>query len=230
MPLGIPSLEDIAGAAGTQQEREEAPDPFQDPFREANQRRLEEEIMRSRGRGTTTGPTEFREGQITLAQQLAQQAAGQGPSLANLQLQQATDRTLSQALAQQASAGLNPALAQRGLLQQTSQIGQQAAGQSAQLALQEQLAARQQLGGVLGAGRAGDVQAQALEDQLLRAFLGAGLSLDQAQFMANQEKERLRVQEELARAGLSAQKEQARLGFVGGLLGAAGAGVAAGAT
>lgn len=79
------------------------------------------------------------------------QANGQGPNLANLQLQQATNQNNQQAAGQLASQrGMNPALAQRIISQQQAMNNQNAAGQSGILRAQQQLAAQQGLGNVLG--------------------------------------------------------------------------------
>lgn len=101
----------------------------------------------------------FRQYQLGLAQQLQAQATGQGPSLAQLQLQQATDRTLNQSLGQIRSAtGANAGLAARtAALASAQQLG--AAGNaSGQLRLQEQMQAQQALAGLANQGRSGDLQ------------------------------------------------------------------------
>jgi len=146
---------------------------------------------------------QFRQGQTTLAAQLAAQANGTGPSLAQGQLQRATDQNLGQALAMAQAAGPNNAGAARQVAYQRGNISQQAAGDSAQLRLQEQMQAQNQLGQVLAGARgqdlglAGDnaqLQAQqnALNDQAVRAYLSMGMTLAQAQAAANQNYEQIR--------------------------------------
>ncbi len=89
--------------------------------------------------------------QGNLAAQLQAQANGQGPNIANLQLQQATNQNNQQTAGAIASQrGMNPALAQRIILQQQAMNNQNAAGQSGILRAQQQLAAQGQLGNVLG--------------------------------------------------------------------------------
>jgi hypothetical protein len=89
--------------------------------------------------------------QAALAQQLLAQSQGQGPNLANLQLQQATNQNNQQAAAAAASQrGMNPALAQRLVMQQQAMNNQNAAGQAGVLRAQQQLAAQQGLAGVYG--------------------------------------------------------------------------------
>ncbi len=114
----------------------------------------------------------FRQYQLGLAQQLQQQANGQGPSIAQLQLQQATDRTLSQSLGQiRAATGANAGLSARtAALAGAQQLG--ATGNaSGQLRLQEQMQAQQLLGQIAGQGRQGDLQAN---DQSLEAQIATG--------------------------------------------------------
>lgn len=101
---------------------------------------------------------EFRGQQSALAQALMAQANGQGPSLAQNHLRQATDRSLAQALALGASqrgAGAGSAL--RNIANQQSAISGQAAADSANLALTEQMGARNQLGQVLAGARGQDL-------------------------------------------------------------------------
>lgn len=99
----------------------------------------------------------FRQYQMSVAQQLQQQALGQGPSLAQMQLQQATDRTLNQSLGQiRAATGPNAALAGRtGALAAAQQMGQYG-NASGQLRLQEQQQAQAALAGLANQGRTGD--------------------------------------------------------------------------
>jgi hypothetical protein len=102
--------------------------------------------------------------QMSLAQSLAARAAGQGSSLAQMQMQQATDQSLASAMALARSGRGNPAVAMKAAQMQNGMTTQQAAGQSAQLRLQEQMQAQGQLADVLGQVRGGDLnqQAQAL--------------------------------------------------------------------
>ena len=71
----------------------------------------------------TAIPDEFRKTQQNLAQALAAQAAGQGPSLAQQQLKQGSDRALSQqlAMAAQARTPAQGALAQRLAMRQAGE-------------------------------------------------------------------------------------------------------------
>ena len=86
--------------------------------------------------------------QQEFAQALRQQMMGQGPSVANAQLQQAMQANAQQAAAQAASArGVNPALAQKMALQSAAGANQAAAGQAGVMRAQEQLGAMGQLGG-----------------------------------------------------------------------------------
>ncbi len=87
--------------------------------------------------------------QMDLYSRLKDQANGIGPSLAQAQLQQATDQNMQQALAMAASArGSNPAIQAQQAAFARAQASQQSANQAAQLRMQEQMAARQQMAGL----------------------------------------------------------------------------------
>lgn len=89
--------------------------------------------------------------QNALAQQLQQQAMGQGPNPAQIQLQQATNRNIQQNAGFLSSQkGLSPALAARLAAQNQAQVGQQAAGQGALMGAQQQLNAQGALANVYG--------------------------------------------------------------------------------
>jgi hypothetical protein len=90
-------------------------------------------------------------GQAALAAQLAAQAQGQGPNIAQLQLQQATNQNIQQGAGMIGSQrGMNPALAARLIAQQTANANQNAAGQSGLMRAQQQLAAQSALSNVYG--------------------------------------------------------------------------------
>lgn len=94
-----------------------------------------------------------------LINHLTDMSNGVGPSLAQMQLQDATNRNIqNQAGIAASNPGMNPAMAQRMMGQNVAGMNQQAAGQSGQLRLQEQmdamgqlLAARQAQGQTYGA-------------------------------------------------------------------------------
>ena len=197
------------------------PAAFQDPNAEANKARYLGELQGAQGRQFG----QFGGQQQDLASALYAQSMGQGPSLAQNQLQRATDRSLSQAAALQASqrGGMGGGLGARALQSQAAGLSQQAAGQSADLALAEQMQARQQLGGVLGQGRAQDLQTAAMNDEMVRYYEGLGFSTDQAGFAAAQALENLRVQEALGQQGINAQLAAGR-NQLGAQLGGGGAG------
>lgn len=105
------------------------------------------------------GPQDqFRQGQLGLAYQLSQQAAGQGPSLAQQQLQAGTDRNIAQAMAMaQAQQGQGAGLAQRQVAQQQAGMAAQTNQDAGALRLQEQMQAQNMLGQVLAGGRGQDI-------------------------------------------------------------------------
>lgn len=95
--------------------------------------------------------------QMALIQQLQDQASGNGPSLAQMQLQKGTDQNMSQAMALGASQrGAGSAGMLKGIQGQQAGVAQGMAGDAAMLRLQEQMSARQALGQQLGQGRGQD--------------------------------------------------------------------------
>lgn len=119
----------------------------------------------------------FRQYQLGLAQQLQAQANGQGPSVAQMQLQQATDRSLNQSLgAIRSATGSNAGLSARtAALAGAQQLGT-AANASGQLRLQEQHQAQQQLAGVSNAGRTSDIATNGQSIQAQQATANAKLA------------------------------------------------------
>ena len=108
--------------------------------------------------------------QQALAQALLAQSQGQGPSLAQMQLQDATNRNIKQNAGLISSQkGVNPALAARLIANQSAQAGQSLAGQSAQTRLMEQMQAQQQLGGLYG----NLAQQQLQQQQILQNAISA---------------------------------------------------------
>ena len=119
--------------------------------------------------------------------QLNAQAAGQGPSAAQTQLNAAQGNALNQAaaLASSQRGNQNPGMAQRAALQAQSQLASQGAGQAAALRAQEQQTATGQLAGLTGQ-QASLNQQTALTNagaQNQAAQFGAGQALNQNQFL-----------------------------------------------
>lgn len=179
-----------------------------------------------------------RAGQMDLAGALTQQANGQGPSLAQGQLRQATDRNIAQALALGASQrGMGAAGGLRAIADQRAQIGQQAASDSSQLALNEQMQARNQLGQVLTGARGQDIavagQDAQLASQMTQFYTSQGLSLAQAQQQAAMQLEQLKSNNYNTVQGINSgaynNAAQNRFGVGKAIAGAAGGGAGAGA-
>lgn len=165
--------------------------------------------------------------QMQLAQALSLQASGQGPSLAQAQMNQAQDAMIRQQQAQAASmrGGVNPMLLARGMQQQNAISGQQLAQSAGVMRLQEQQAAQQQLANVLQSSREQDiglagqqaslgVQQQQFVDQLTNQLMTQGFTLQQAQQMANTEMAQFNAQQNLgkyqAQKGVQAQTSGAK--------------------
>ncbi len=147
--------------------------------------------------------------QSNLANMLNQRAQGNGPSPAQLQLQQAQQQNVQQQAGLMASQrGLNPALAARMAAQNAANTGQQMAGQSAIMGANEQINAQNQLAGLYG-----QMGQQQLGNQ---SILQGGL--------ANQNQST--VQGSLGAqgitAGANAQNAQTSGNIVGGMLGGLG--------
>lgn len=189
-----------------------------------------------RGAQINTGPQDQVRGQQSqLSQMLMDQAMGRGPSIAQAQLQQATDRNMSQALALGASqaSGMRGAGALRGIQNQQAQIGQQMAADSGLLRLQEQMQARGMLGQQLGNMRGQDIglatsqaglqqNQHALNDSAVQFYLSQGMNLAQAQMAArmNMQGQQASQQTELEKLRMQAanQAQANRMGLVNAAL------------
>lgn len=124
------------------------------------------------GTQAATRGSDLRGNQQDLLSQLQQQAAGQGPSLAAIQAQQAANTGIQQqrALAASAAPGQG-ALAQRMAMQQGGNITGSIVGQSAAARAQEQLGAQQNLAQALGQYRQQDIGQMAVNDQARNELL-----------------------------------------------------------
>ena len=176
----------------------------------------------------TAGAERARGSQDALLQQLLDQAAGRGPSPAQMMLQQAADRNLSDAAAlTNTQRGLGATAASSQVAGQRAQIGQETARDAGILRLQEQMQAVQAAGGLASNMRGQDVgQAQAqAQVQLARDNLNAsmkkqwtelGYSAEQADRMSLQDLEKLQTGQALTLTALHQQQfdrgEQQRRG------------------
>lgn len=156
---------------------------YNDPYFNQNRSQLAQGLAASQGRVGIEGQggDPFRAGQLDLVQQLQAQAAGKGiPSLAEMQMRQASDRSLSNQMGAIASnRGIGAGLAQRLIGNQAADQGQQLAANAAQLRAQEQMNAQQQLAGALQQGRGGELQQLGLNDQMAQFFNQAMLGQSQ---------------------------------------------------
>ena len=166
---------------------------------------------------------DVRSQQMGLAQALQAQMAGQGPSLAQSQLKQATDRNIQQAMAMSQQRGSNPFLAQRNVTQAAASAGQQAAAQSADLRSQEQLAAQQQLGAVTGQTRSADLQTQQLKDQMAQFYGGQQASNIDMAMKSRQGYNALQAQIQAAKLQANATRSAGQMQAAGGLISGLGA-------
>lgn len=192
-PLGIPGAreglfggENQVGLLGTGQFKGDMYNANKDVFYNTPELQQRSEALKSladqraamgnptmAGTSIDRGPeAEMRNRQMSLVNALQGQMAGAGPTIAQSQLKQATDRNIQQAMAMAQSRGSNPAMARRQAILAASQAGQQAAAQSADLRAQEILAAQAQFGNLTGNMRNVDVdlgKSQAALDQAANA-------------------------------------------------------------
>lgn len=178
---------------------------------------------------------QIRASQLDLIRAQQARASGAAPSVAENQLRAGTDRNIATAAALAASArgGANPALVQRHMMTNVASANQQAASDAATLRAQEQASAEAQLSQSLGTTRSQDVglatsqaqldqgvklanatlqqQTQAQMNELTQKYVAMGLSLDQAQFQAQMDLEKLK-------AGAAADDIKRNQQFVGGII------------
>jgi len=148
--------------------------------------------------------------QMMLGKELAGAVKGQGPSVAEAGLQEATRQNVQRQAAlmqSQRGASANLGLLQRNVASTGAEAQQQAAGQAATLRAQEMLAARQQLAGLTGQqlGQISDAQ---------RMGLQAAGGAYQTEQQAIAERNRINAQ-------IAAGNQQFQTGLVGGLIGGA---------
>jgi hypothetical protein len=203
------------GSASPYQTRQAA---FESPFLKQQMGAVGSQIgslQNQRGAQIATGPQDqIRQQQMSYLDALRATAAGQGPSVAQNQLQAATDQSLAAQSALAASSrGGNPMLAQRAAMHNQAQIQQQAGNQSAQLRAQEMQQTQGMLGTALGGVRgqdqsiAGsqaqlDAQHQAQINQMVQQYVGMGMNAQQAQFQAMQDYEKQRVSSNIQKYGV----------------------------
>lgn len=172
---------------------------FTDKNAKANKAMLQQRIGNLEG-GDTAG----------LIAALKARQAGTSPSVAQMQLRQTTDANRRGALGLASSMpGGNPALALRTAVNAGTQANQAAAGQGALLRATEQSDAEKELAAV--------IQQQ---QQLIAQYVGAGLTLDQAQFQARQDMEKLKTSAHYGGAGLQLNANQAQVGNQTQMMGA----------
>jgi hypothetical protein len=157
----------------------------------------------------------------TLAQQLAAQAAGTAPSLAEAQLRSASDRNLAQQLAaaQATGRGANQSALARNLARNQMTAGAELGQQAAQARMQEQQAAQGQLAQMTGAD-------QATLNQLAAAYESQGFGYLEADQQAQADLEKLRANiatntQNLTESSRQASKNRTNA-IIGGVLGGAG--------
>ena len=120
--------------------------------------------------GDRNAAAEARSRQNELADYYDQVLAGKTPSVAELQLRQATAANNAAASSLASANGYNP-LAARAALQAQAMNNQNAAGEAGVLRAQEQAAAAQGMGALTGQMRTQDLQAMGIDTQRAQALL-----------------------------------------------------------
>jgi len=166
--------------------------------------------------------------QMALNQQLMNQAQGIGPSVAGMQLQQATDQNIAQQQALAASArGGNVGMAQRIASQQAGQIQQQSAQQMGLLRLQEQQAAQGLLNTGINQGGSMALNNQDGKDKFNMGLTAAAFDRDKEDVAAGQASGKA-FAEFISNMGGGGMKAATTGGAPGGAAAPGGAGGAAG--
>lgn len=200
----------FSGAQGAnwQAERAASPEQAQELYQRQQQALEQQRAFTQLLAGAAPGALES---QKLIQDQLRQQMAGKGPSVAQRQLAEATGQNVAQQaslMAGQRGASANVGLAGRNIGMAGTRAQQQAAGQAATLRAQEQLGAQGALMGLAG-GQLGQLQsAQQLGIQ------GVGSA---QQNILNAIAQRNAVQSAIAQGN-----QQFQSGLIGGLLGSAG--------
>lgn len=162
-----------------------------------------------------------REQQQGVLDLLMAQSRGEGPSVAQQQLQAGMERGQSQAAALAASQRGNPFLAARQAQQQQAALAAQTNQQAAALRAQEMLAARQQAGALASGMRAGDADSRGFFGDRQMGFLGFG-SNERAQgtnaILANRNLTQGFAAQGLQQQQLDNQQRQTRAGAVLGTI------------
>jgi hypothetical protein len=165
---------------------------------------------------------EVRDQQGALAQALAQQAAGQGPSVAQAQMRGALDANQQQAMAMAAGARGNTALAQRNAMNAGSQANLQAGAQMAAMRAQEQLSAQSQLAGVLGQQRGMDLEGRGMYGQQAMGLGGQAMDAEALRQQAMLGQLDADTQHQVGAYQGRMADQQGKRQFFGGLVGTAG--------
>jgi hypothetical protein len=135
----------------------------------------------------------FQGQQMALAGDLLAASRGEGPSVAQQQLNRGMDANVAASVALANTARGPGGAAQVGqVAAQRANIGQQTAADSGLLRAQEIAQARGQLAQVAGQGREQDMAAEAQKQQIAMNYLQLGFTAEQAQQQAAMDFERLR--------------------------------------
>lgn len=192
---------------------------FIDPNLEANKKILEQQraAQLQRSQVANQAQTGVQTGQNQLINTLQAQVAGTGgPSVAELQMNRGLEQNRASLVSQAASnRGVSSGLNARNLVRAQAGVNQQAVADTGMLRAQEQQAATGQLAGLLGQTRTQDLASQQQADTLALQYMQLGLSADQAQFLAQQELEKVKTGQATSQAEVGAKQQAAIIGAGG---------------
>lgn len=214
------------------------PDKIKGPNEEAfnledyskNQRQIDKRVAGFDKRKFTQIDTkpqdQFRQGQTTLAGQLADQMSGKAPSLAQMQMRQGQENNVRNAMAMAASGAPNQAGATaRNFARAVMEGGQAANRDAGMMRAAEQAQTANTLSNVLSQGRQTDIglaqsqaqltaQQRAQLDGLIQQYLAMGMSLDAAQSQARMDLEKTKIGVASANSAAQAQHMGGMLSFI----------------
>jgi hypothetical protein len=193
---------------------------YQNPYGQSQMDMLGGRIEDIQSRGDAWGDKQSSFGDV-----LQSRAMGEGPSVAENQLQRTTDKNIAQAMAMGRGGG--PA-SMRTAQYAGGDMNQMAAGQGAELRAGEMQKAGEQYGSFMEGARTGDMNLEAQRDDLIRQYTAAGMTVQDAQWQANMALENNRAgqhqQAQATRAGIASSNQPSPwYGLGGAALGAGGA-------
>lgn len=169
---------------------------------------------------------DYQDNQKRLIHQMEQQASGEAPSAAEMQMRQGIDSSVAASLAASRSARGGNVGAQRAAQQaQANQMNVKGAGMMAQVRAQEQARAQQLLGQTISAAQSARLAQTGQNDAMVQYYTSLGLSADESDRRAEMDRLGYAQAQDLGEKGYEVQREAAQYQLVGSLAGSAGEGM-----